>query len=75
MIGVCDCQSSAHDSDGSWANTPNITWSFKYIMDGKAVQDETLNPDASHTGKIRQYNQEKTRISGSTFARRVRGHL
>jgi hypothetical protein len=61
MIGVCDCQSTTHNSDGSWADTQSITWSFKYIMDGKAVQDETYKPDGTHTGSIRQYNQDSAR--------------
>ena len=33
-----------------------MIWEWKYIMNGKAVQDETLKADGSHSGSIRQFD-------------------
>jgi hypothetical protein len=38
-----------------------MQWKFKYIMDGMAVQDETLKSDGKHSGSIRQYNADSSR--------------
>ncbi len=32
-----------------------MTWEWKYIMNGTAIQDETLKEDGSHSGSIRQF--------------------
>lgn len=61
MIGVCDCRSTARNADGNWGDSQEMTWTFKYIMDGKAVQDETFKSDGTHSGSIRQYNQDSAR--------------
>jgi ketosteroid isomerase-like protein len=55
MIGVCDCLSSARKADRTWGEPQKMTWTFKYIMNGMAVQDETLKEDGSHSGSIRQF--------------------
>ena len=36
-------------------------WTFKYIMNGWGVQDETLKADGINSGSIRQYNSDSTR--------------
>ncbi len=59
MIGICDCKSSTSNQDGSWAAPFDMTWEFKYIMNGMAVQDQTLKADGKHSGSIRQYNPEQ----------------
>lgn len=55
MIGECDCISTSRKADGSWNEEENMLWRFKYIMNGTAIQDETLKEDGSHSGSIRQF--------------------
>ena len=38
-----------------------MAWRFKYIMNGMAVQDETLKVDGKHSGSIRQYSADSAR--------------
>ncbi len=61
MIGTCDCKSVARINQTTWADTVQMTWTFKYIMNGMAVQDETLKADGAHSGSIRQYNADSAR--------------
>lgn len=61
LIGLCDCKSVARIGPNEWADTLNMKWTFKYIMNGKAVQDETLKEDGSHSGSIRQFNSDSSR--------------
>jgi hypothetical protein len=55
MIGECDCISTRRNQDGEWGAPENMIWRYKYIMNGMAVQDETLKEDGAHTGSIRQF--------------------
>jgi hypothetical protein len=55
LIGECDCQSTKRNPDGSWAVKEQMTWRFKYIMNGTAIQDETLKENGGHSGSIRQF--------------------
>jgi len=55
MIGMCDCDSERRNPDGTWAKAVKMTWKFKYIMNGMAIQDETLKADGKHSGSIRQF--------------------
>jgi hypothetical protein len=59
LIGVCDCESQSRNSDNRWAEPIEMTWTFKYIMNGTAIQDEVLSMDGKHGGSIRQFNEEK----------------
>lgn len=61
MIGKCDCKSVTRKQDGSWAEAVDMVWTFKYIMNGKAVQDETLKADGAHSGSIRQFIADSSR--------------
>ncbi|WP_338358188.1 hypothetical protein [Yeosuana marina] len=61
MIGVCNCKSSSRNQDGTWAEPIDMTWRFKYIMNGLAIQDETLKADGSHSGSIRQYSADSSK--------------
>ncbi len=61
MIGLCNCKSLARIDQNSWADTVAMTWEFKYIMDGMAVQDITYKEDGKHTGSIRQYNTDSAK--------------
>ncbi len=61
LIGLCDCKSESRNPDRTWAAPINMTWKFKYIMNGMAVQDETLKEDGRHSGSIRQYSKDSTR--------------
>jgi len=55
MIGICDCISERRAKEGHWLEPENMTWEFKYIMNGMGVQDQTLKVDGGHSGSIRQY--------------------
>ena len=58
MIGLCDCKSVARNQDGTWADTLDMTWKFKYIMNGTAVQDEVWRENGLYAGSIRQFHQD-----------------
>lgn len=58
MIGTCDCESQRRNPDQTWANPIKMTWTFKYIMNGTAIQDETLKADGKHSGSIRQFHKD-----------------
>ncbi len=55
LIGICDCISETRNQDQTWAKPNKMTWEFKYIMNGMAVQDQTLKEDGKHSGSIRQF--------------------
>ncbi|WP_109299874.1 hypothetical protein [Aquimarina sp. AU474] len=55
LIGICDCLSITRNKDQTWAAPNKMSWKFKYIMNGMAVQDETLKEDGKHSGSIRQF--------------------
>ena len=61
MIGQSVCQSASRNPDQSWAEPIEMTWNWKYIMNGLAVQDESLKSDGGHSGSIRQYIADSTR--------------
>ena len=61
LIGACDCESVARGADQSWGEPIQMTWQFKYIMNGMAVQDETVKADGTHSGSIRQYNADSAK--------------
>jgi hypothetical protein len=58
LIGRCNCSSVARGQDGTWADPIKMSWEFKYIMNGTAVQDQTLKADGVHSGSIRQYDSK-----------------
>lgn len=55
LIGICDCTSQTRNQDQTWAEPNKMTWEFKYIMNGMAIQDQTLKEDGKHSGSIRQF--------------------
>ena len=55
LIGLCNCKSTSRNPDQTWAEPVDMTWKWRYIMNGKAVQDETLKADGNHSGSIRQF--------------------
>ena len=59
MIGTCNCTSKRMGKDGKWLKAVDATWTFKYIMDGKGVQDDFTLADGSSGGSIRQYNEKE----------------
>ncbi|WP_323788190.1 hypothetical protein [Psychroserpens sp.] len=61
MIGLCNCKSTTRKQDGTWNTSEDITWEWKYILNGTAVQDLTLKPDGSHSGSIRQFIKDSSR--------------
>ena len=61
LIGECTCKSVARNPDQTWADTVVMIWRFKYIMNGMAVQDETLKEDGVYAGSIRQYNADSAK--------------
>lgn len=56
LIGLCDCKSQSRNQDGTWAEEISMTWTFKYIMNGMGIQDETIKEDGKHSGSIRQFD-------------------
>lgn len=58
LIGLCDCVSERRNQEGGWAEPVKMTWKYKYIMNGMAIQDETLKADGAHSGSIRQFNAD-----------------
>lgn len=55
LIGKCNCKSISKKQDQTWAEPVEMTWEWKYIMNGMAVQDETIKADGKHSGSIRQF--------------------
>jgi len=55
LIGECNCKSFSRKQDQTWAEPIEMIWRWKYIMNGMAVQDETLKADGKHSGSIRQF--------------------
>lgn len=58
MIGMCDCDSESRNPDGTWAKPVKMTWKYSYIMNGMAIQDQTLKADGKHSGSIRQFHKD-----------------
>ncbi|MEP4533365.1 MAG: hypothetical protein ABJ004_09765 [Cyclobacteriaceae bacterium] len=58
LIGTCHCKSVTRNPDKTWADTTTMTWTWKYIMNGTAVQDEVWRPDGRYAGSIRQYHTD-----------------
>lgn len=56
LIGDSKCDSESRNPDGSWGKPVDMNWRFAYIMNGMAVQDETLKADNGHSGSIRQFD-------------------
>ncbi len=56
LIGLCDCDSERRNQDGTWGEPVKMIWKYKYIMNGMAIQDETIKADGKHSGSIRQFN-------------------
>ncbi len=61
LIGVSECISESRAPDGSWNGEVEMLWRWKYIMNGMAVQDETLKADGLHSGSIRQFNADSSK--------------
>lgn len=55
LIGECDCTSTRRNPDQTWGEPEEMVWRFSYIMNGTAVQDQTLKANGGHSGSIRQY--------------------
>ncbi len=60
MIGTCDCESVRRNPDGTWQDTVEMIWHFKYILAGHAIQDETWQANGRYATSIRQFNQDST---------------
>ncbi|WP_338813690.1 DUF4440 domain-containing protein [Bernardetia sp. Wsw4-3y2] len=61
LIGKCNCKSVSRINQTEWSDTVAMTWEFKYIMNGMAIQDQTLKADGKHSGSIRQFNSDSSR--------------
>jgi len=60
LIGKCKCTSTTRKTDGTWNEPVEMTWVFKYIMNGMAVQDETFKMDQTFAGSIRQFSKDSS---------------
>ena len=61
IIGASKCTSENRNPDGSWNAPVNMTWTWRYILNGMGVQDETLKADGKHSGSIRQFIADSTK--------------
>ncbi len=61
LIGISNCTSIKIKPDKTWSKPVKMTWTFKYIMNGMAVQDSTIKDDGIHSGSIRQYSKPLAR--------------
>ncbi len=61
LIGICDCNSLTRNKDNSWGTPNKMSWEFKYIMNGMAVQDQTIKEDGKNSGSIRQFIADSSR--------------
>ena len=55
LIGENHCISTSRGGNQEWTEPVDMTWRFKYILNGHGVQDETLKADGQHSGSIRQF--------------------
>lgn len=60
LIGICDCKSIRRNAEGEWTEPIEMSWEFKYILNGMAIQDQTLKEDGIHSGSIRQFDMENS---------------
>lgn len=60
LIGLSECSSEIRNPDGSWNPPITMHWKWKYVMNGNAVQDETLSENGIHAGSIRQFNADSS---------------
>lgn len=60
LIGRCQCSSERRNPDGTWQDPVAMTWQYKYIMNGKGIQDETWRADGTSSGSIRQFNPDSS---------------
>lgn len=58
LIGQAQCQSYSRLDQNNWGAAVDMLWTFKYIMNGHAVQDSTLKSDGTHGGSLRQYDTD-----------------
>ena len=68
MIGICDCRSVQRNPDGSWQDTLDMIWKFKYIMNGFAVQDEVWRENDLYAGSIRMYHPDSAQWAVTFFS-------
>ena len=61
LIGESVCTSTTRNATQEWNEPISMIWRWKYIMNGKGVQDETLKEDGLHSGSIRQYIPDSNR--------------
>ena len=61
LIGTSKCNSISLRPDRTWDDPVSMTWTFKYIMNGMAIQDETIKEDGEHSGSIRQFSQDSSK--------------
>ena len=59
MIGICDCKSLRRNADGTWADTTEMIWTFRYILNGNAIQDFTWS-EGFYATSIRQFHADSS---------------
>jgi hypothetical protein len=68
MIGTCDCKSLRRNPDGSWQDTLQMIWTFKYVLNGTAIQDQTW-ANGVYATSIRQIHPDSSQwvVSYNSF--------
>ena len=69
LIGTSICKSINRNLEGVWQDTVSMKWTFRYIMDGTAIEDVTIKDDGAHGMSIRQYRPDSAKWYVTYFSR------
>jgi hypothetical protein len=68
LIGKCDCKSMRKNAQGTFTDTVNTVWEFRYIFNGMAIQDESWKEGGRNGSSIRQFNSDSLQWYVTYFA-------
>lgn len=60
LIGSSQCKSVQRNQDGSWQDTTNMIWEFRYIFNGQAIQDFSWKQNGNYSSSVRQFNPDSS---------------
>ncbi len=68
LIGISHCQSVQRNPDGTWQDTIQMVWTWKYILNGTAVQDISLKAGKLYSTSIRQFHPDSNQWMVTYFS-------